>query len=318
MWCIVMQAANALKMFARAWIPAVGLLAAAGLGEALAGGGAGPREVGLWIDDTGKGAVRIEPCGNKLCGRIAWLKEPLNAEGQPRIDRNNPDPGKQNRPICGLPILGQLGPLPEGGYDGGWVYDPKVGKSYDVAIELTGPNRLQVTGYKGVRFLGKSFMWTRADTELAPCDAQSAAGAVPAAGAAASVAKTSPAKQPTAAVSAPAPAAKPSSANAPPAGAVAKTPAATAPKTSGTTAAKPTATSKAPSTANAKAVPSKATASELPWAKKPAPGASAKAAEGQTPKSAGAVARPKPVPQPKPAPTAAAKPPDGDYPEYPE
>ena len=178
MWCIVMQAANALKMFARAWIPAVGLLAAAGLGEALAGGGAGPREVGLWIDDTGKGAVRIEPCGNKLCGRIAWLKEPLNAEGQPRIDKNNPDPAKQSRPICGLPILGQLGPLPEGGYDGGWVYDPKVGKSYDVAIELTGPNRLQVTGYKGVRFLGKSFVWTRAASELAPCDAQSAATVV--------------------------------------------------------------------------------------------------------------------------------------------
>ncbi|MFN0218775.1 MAG: DUF2147 domain-containing protein [Hyphomicrobium sp.] len=150
-----------------------GLLAAA-----LASGGAaaaGPREAGVWIDDTGKGAVKIEACGTKLCGRIVWLKEPLNAEGQPLTDKNNPDPAKQSRPICGLPTLGQLEQLPEGGYDGGWVYDPKVGKSYDVAITLTGPNQLQVTGYKGVKFLSKSFMWTRANTDLPPCDAQQAA-----------------------------------------------------------------------------------------------------------------------------------------------
>lgn len=138
---------------------------------------AGPAETGLWIDDTGKGAVRIEACGAKLCGRIVWLKEPVNAQGLPLTDKNNPDPGKQTRPICGLPILGQLEPLPEGGYDNGWVYDPKVGKSYDVAITLAGPNQLQVTGYKGVRFLGKSFYWTRAKSELPPCSAQPAAAA---------------------------------------------------------------------------------------------------------------------------------------------
>ena len=57
------------------------------------------------------------------------------------------------------------------GYDGGWVYDPKVGKSFSVAILLTGRDELSVTGYKGVKLLGKTFIWKRAKTELPSCAA---------------------------------------------------------------------------------------------------------------------------------------------------
>ncbi|MEQ1652620.1 MAG: DUF2147 domain-containing protein, partial [Hyphomicrobium sp.] len=130
-----------------------------------------PKEAGVWIDDTGKGAVKIEPCGAKLCGRIFWLKDLVNAKGEVLIDRYNPDQSQRSRTICGLPVLGQLAPMPEGGYDGGWVYDPKVGSSYSVAIALNGPDQLSVTGYKGVKFLGKTFTWTRAKTELPNCAA---------------------------------------------------------------------------------------------------------------------------------------------------
>lgn len=130
-----------------------------------------PREAGVWIDDTGKGAVRIEVCGAKLCGRIVWLKDLVNASGEVLRDRHNPNPSMRNRTICGLPVLGQLQPVAEGGYDGGWVYDPKVGKAFDVAIQLTGPDQLTVTGYKGIRLFSKSFIWTRARTALPDCAA---------------------------------------------------------------------------------------------------------------------------------------------------
>jgi uncharacterized protein (DUF2147 family) len=131
-----------------------------------------PKEAGVWFDETGKGAVKIEVCaGDKLCGRIVWLKDLVNDQGEVLTDKNNPDPGQQTRTICGLPVLGQLAPMPEGGYDGGWVYDPKVGKSYSVAIVLTGADELIVTGYKGVKLLGKSFGWTRAKNELPSCAA---------------------------------------------------------------------------------------------------------------------------------------------------
>lgn len=139
-----------------------------------------PGEVGIWYDDTGKGAVKIEICTpTTLCGRIYWLKEPLNANGEPKTDKFNPEPSMRNRFICGLPVLGNLEQLSDGGFDNGWVYDPKVGKSYDVALDLVGPDQLKVTGYKGIRLLGKSFIWTRAPADLPPCTTDTAATPAP-------------------------------------------------------------------------------------------------------------------------------------------
>jgi uncharacterized protein (DUF2147 family) len=137
------------------------------------------QEIGLWYDDTGDGAVKIEPCGGSLCGKIVWLKAPLHDDGTPLIDRHNPEPTKQKRTICGLQILGELKPIEGGGFDNGWVYDPKEGKSYSLAIRLTGKDQLEITGYLGVKLLGKTFSWTRAKTELPSCAAAVMPAAVP-------------------------------------------------------------------------------------------------------------------------------------------
>lgn len=130
-------------------------------------------ELGVWYDDSGQGAVEIYICtenANRLCGRIVWLKDPLNAEGVPKRDRYNPKPENQHRPICGLPILGNLGLMSDGTFDGGWIYDPKVGKSYSSALKLAQQDQLVVTGYLGVKMLGKSFTWRRAPEDLPRCE----------------------------------------------------------------------------------------------------------------------------------------------------
>lgn len=127
--------------------------------------------MGLWVDHTGKGGIKIEPCGAKLCGKIVWLRDTLNAEGKPMTDRHNPDAVKQQRPLCGVQVLGELAPVPGGGFDGGWIYDPKEGKTYNAAIDVAGPTQLTVTGYLGIRLMGQSFTWTRASGELPACDA---------------------------------------------------------------------------------------------------------------------------------------------------
>jgi uncharacterized protein (DUF2147 family) len=160
-----------LKWLTRAAAPAAAALLASAAMSASFADNALPPEAGVWFDDTGKGAVRIEPCGAKLCGRIFWLKDLVNAKGEILTDKHNPDPAQRTRTICGLPVLGQLQLMPEGGYDGGWVYDPKVGKSYTVAIALNGRDVLTVTGYLGVKLLGKNLTWTRAKTELPNCAA---------------------------------------------------------------------------------------------------------------------------------------------------
>ncbi|MBL8566102.1 MAG: DUF2147 domain-containing protein [Hyphomicrobiaceae bacterium] len=129
----------------------------------------GPNELGRWYDDTGQGVVELYQCGSKLCGRIVWLRDPLGKDGKPLFDGYNPNPSMRSRTICGLQVLGDLARQSDGSLDGGWVYDPKVGKSYDAAMELENRNRLTLTGYKGVRFLGKSFTWTRAPANLPTC-----------------------------------------------------------------------------------------------------------------------------------------------------
>lgn len=126
-------------------------------------------EVGIWYDDTGRGAVEILPCGQNLCGRIVWLKDPLTKSGRPLRDIYNPEPSRRNQPICGLQVLGRLGRQPDGSLDGGWVYDPKVGKSYNVEVRRVGRNKLAVHGYLGMKMLGKTLTWTRAPGDLPRC-----------------------------------------------------------------------------------------------------------------------------------------------------
>jgi len=148
--------------------------ALAGLGAA-PGDAPAPPEVGLWYNHSGKGAVEIRPCGdskNRLCGNIVWLKDPNGKNGQPLKDGRNARASLRKRPICGLPVLGSLRRMRGGGWDGGWVYDPEVGKTFDAAIKLASRNRLVLTGYKGIKLFSKSFTWKRAPNDLPRCNAE--------------------------------------------------------------------------------------------------------------------------------------------------
>jgi uncharacterized protein (DUF2147 family) len=141
---------------------------------------ADPKEVGIWYDDTGKDAIKIEICTpTTLCGKIYWLKEPMADNGQPKTDGYNPDPAMRSRPICGLQIMRDLEKIPGGGFDNGSVYNPREGKSYSVALDLINSNTMKMTGYKGMRFLGKSFIWKRAPADLPSCSSEASAPVPP-------------------------------------------------------------------------------------------------------------------------------------------
>lgn len=124
---------------------------------------------GIWYDDTGQGAVEIGPCGDRLCGRIVWLRAPTDKAGRPLTDALNPDNRRRNRAICGLDVIGDLKRQSNGAWDEGWIYDPKQGKQFDVELKLRAVDLLQVTGYLGLKFLSETFLWKRAPVDLKRC-----------------------------------------------------------------------------------------------------------------------------------------------------
>ena len=119
---------------------------------------------GVWIDHTGQGAVEITPCGNRLCGRVVWLKNPEHKS-------------RSGKRICGTQILGDLRKEGAHAWGEGWIYNPEDEERFSAAIELANANTLRVTGYLGFRMLGETFTWKRATTTLERCAGAMGAGA---------------------------------------------------------------------------------------------------------------------------------------------
>ncbi len=116
--------------------------------------------IGDWTTEGGLSRVRIGPCAANaatLCGQITWLAEPLNLEGKPKLDRNNPDPVRQTQPILGLAIVTGMKPDGVGKWSGGEIYDPQAGKSYNSNMKLGTPGELLVEGC--VFFLCRGQSW---------------------------------------------------------------------------------------------------------------------------------------------------------------
>ena len=146
-----MMPARYLPVFAAVFCLAFGATAAADPG-------ADPR--GVWLTPGGNSHVEIAPCGDKLCGRIVWLKEPNNAKGQPLRDARNEEESLRSRPILGLPVLTGFPQEPtDGVWEDGKIYSPKTGKTFRSEMEMKGRDTLKVSGCKWIRC--KSQIWKR-------------------------------------------------------------------------------------------------------------------------------------------------------------
>lgn len=124
---------------------------------------------GTWQTEDGRARVKVERCGagEAVCGKVVWLKSPLNDQGQPRTDIKNPDPAKRTRPVIGLTLMNGLKPNGEGRFKGE-IYNAEEGRNYNVTVGLESANALNVEGcVLGV--LCGSQTWSRvADVASAP------------------------------------------------------------------------------------------------------------------------------------------------------
>ncbi len=117
--------------------------------------------VGKWKTDGGKSHIEIYEKDGEFHGKIVWLREPLNEDGKPKTDKNNPDESKRNRSLKGLALLSSFEYEGDNEWQEGEIYDPESGKTYSCVITLESDDTLDVRGYIGVSWLGRSTTWTR-------------------------------------------------------------------------------------------------------------------------------------------------------------
>ena len=94
--------------------------------------------------------------------RITWLQNPLDKDGNPRLDDLNPDP--ELRKVRGdkIIVVRDLKYDPDKkNWTGGKIYNPVAGKTFDVMAEFESDKTLKVRGYMGKQILGKNFYWDK-------------------------------------------------------------------------------------------------------------------------------------------------------------
>lgn len=124
---------------------------------------AGEDPTGVWLDQAGRGAVEIAPCGEGglLCGRVVWVK---SASHQKR---------------CGEQILGSLKKMGNGTWSDGWIYSPDRGRKFDVELKPVGDDKLRIVGWAGIRMFSETHYWKRAAPDLARCGGEQTVAAKP-------------------------------------------------------------------------------------------------------------------------------------------
>lgn len=130
--------------------------------------------LGCWIAESGDSVLEIQPDGDGLVGRIVALDEPFyepgeNAgrDGKLRLDDQNPDPQKRKQPVLGLDILRDFQ------FESGWkgkIYDPRSGDTYESTLKVVDEGRLELRGYLGFAWLGRSVFYVPATSRAADRD----------------------------------------------------------------------------------------------------------------------------------------------------
>lgn len=116
--------------------------------------------LGEWLTDKDEAVVEIYRCGELYCGKIVGLKEPANPDGTEKLDTENPEESKRDRPIIGLVMVWDFHYQGDGSWVDGRIYDPDNGKTYSCKMSLEG-DKLNVRGYIGFSLFGRTTVWTR-------------------------------------------------------------------------------------------------------------------------------------------------------------
>jgi uncharacterized protein (DUF2147 family) len=118
--------------------------------------------LGKWktIDDATKKAksiIQIYEVNGKVHGKIVEL---LNGESQDKVCTECTG-NRKGKKLVGMEILSGLEKDSDNEWEDGKIYDPNNGKEYSCEIKLVSADKLEVRGYIGFSFVGRSQDWLR-------------------------------------------------------------------------------------------------------------------------------------------------------------
>jgi uncharacterized protein (DUF2147 family) len=133
------------------------LLSISPLGHAEAATASGP--AGVWLTQSGDAKIKVSRCGSALCGRIVWLKEPIDKKtGKAQLDDHNADPAMRGRKIVGISLFLEMQAAGANKWSGR-IYNADDGKTYASTVTLLPSGNLNVRGCMGTLCAGED--WTR-------------------------------------------------------------------------------------------------------------------------------------------------------------
>jgi uncharacterized protein (DUF2147 family) len=110
--------------------------------------------IGEWWTPGFNARVRIDRCGDALCGRIVWLWD------------ETPQDIADKEPLVARLVIDRMRAAEPGRWRGGRLYNPEDGRDYKGSLHLQSATRLVVDGC--VLFVCKTQVWRRADPDRCP------------------------------------------------------------------------------------------------------------------------------------------------------
>jgi uncharacterized protein (DUF2147 family) len=117
---------------------------------------------GIWLEEKKQSHIEIYQTEKGLFeGKIIWLAEPLNENGEIKKDKENPNELLRGQTLKGLTIIKKLEYLDKNEWGNGTIYDARSGKTYSLNANLKNDKTLFMRGYIGFSFIGKTTTWTK-------------------------------------------------------------------------------------------------------------------------------------------------------------